>query len=115
MKKIIITFVLLLSGVVCSSAQDLLPPFAEKLEEIVTERVKVMELDKGQAKTYREIQKKRLFGIQELRNDFRPGTEEYRAKVKVLNKKYNQEVLALITTEQRMKWAEYAKEKKKKQ
>lgn len=115
MKKIIISSMIFFYGVMGSSAQELLPAFADKLNEIVTERVKVMELSEKQEKSFTDIQKKRLFEIQKLGDKYSPGTESYKAKVMLLNKKYNKFILKLVTNEQRIKWVEYMKTKRENQ
>lgn len=112
MKKSIITLTVVLYSILTSNAQELNERFAELLDEIVTERVEVMELDKKQAKTLKESQKERLLLIQDLREVHKPGTDEFKAKVKELNKKYNKALIDLITPEQRKKWAAHMKAKR---
>lgn len=112
MKKSIITLTVVLFSILTSNAQELNERFAELLDEIVTERVEVMELDKKQAKKLKESQKERLLFIQDLREVHKPGTDEFKAKVREVNKKYNQVILDMITPEQRKKWAAHMKVKR---
>jgi len=91
------------------SAQDLNKRQKQALDEQVQEMVDVMGLDKDQQAKVVEIKTKQFHDRNALAKQYERQSDEFKSKVKEINKAAWQEVKAICTKDQLKKWSKREK------
>lgn len=107
--KIVFIVVTLLSTMAVS-AQKINKKAMEKINEQVQEMVDVMGLDKDQQAKVLEIKKDQALERAKISKEMDRNSDEFKAKMKELNKASWEKVKAVCTKEQLKKWSKREKE-----
>lgn len=95
-----------------SIAQDLKPQYVQKVQERTIEVTEVMGLDDEQSKVYKKQQTAYFMNVQKTAEQYKPGTDEFRTKVKAFQKESNVWMASYFSKEQRRMWQAHMKEKR---